>query len=131
MKIELPKYFKFDSFKLVGVYFLIQKGEIVYIGKTVNLFNRLLAHPCSGKYDHIRLIPCDKQKLSYYEKRWILRFAPKYNILHLSTWKSAEAGFRKYTRIYRNQAAVNGFKVVQIGSIKLIEELKVKKKQTV
>ena len=36
-----------------------------------------------------------------------------------------------YSWIYRNQAAVNGFKVVQIGSIKLIEELKVRKKQAV
>jgi hypothetical protein len=33
-----------------------------------------------------------------------------------------------YSWIYRNQAEKNGFKVVQIGSVKLIEELKSKKK---
>jgi hypothetical protein len=36
-----------------------------------------------------------------------------------------------YSWIYRSQAAKNGFKVVQVGSIKLIQEIKIKKRETV
>lgn len=61
-----------------GIYFLLQGGQVVYIGKTKNISHRLAGH--AGKnYDTYRFIPCEEVWLGHYEKRWIERFKPKYN----------------------------------------------------
>lgn len=61
-----------------GIYFLIYKKEIVYIGKTKNISHRLAGHG-SKNYEEYRFIPCEEVYLDAYEKRWIEKFKPKYN----------------------------------------------------
>jgi len=63
-----------------GVYFLIYKNKVVYIGQTQNFEHRLSSHKGKKNFDSCRFIPCDKEKLLMYESRWILRFQPEYNI---------------------------------------------------
>lgn len=83
MILTLPKYFNFEDLRIVGIYFLMKRGKIVYIGKTKNLIGRLWNHGLLGKFDHIRIINCDESELDRYEKRWIIKFRPKHNRQHL------------------------------------------------
>lgn len=68
------------------VYFLIRGKTIVYIGQSKSIRFRIHSHNCYIKYDKIRLIKCLPEKLTYYERRWIARFQPKYNIQYTKKW---------------------------------------------
>jgi len=59
------------------IYFLIQNGQIIYIGQTDNLTRRLKQHKIS--HDSCRAISCHVEKLNHYEERWINKFKPKFN----------------------------------------------------
>jgi excinuclease UvrABC nuclease subunit len=60
------------------IYFLFNGDELVYIGKTFNLKHRIPNH-FDKQYTYLRIIPCEKEKLYYYEMRLIKWFKPKYN----------------------------------------------------
>lgn len=66
-----------------GVYFLLKKSEIVYIGRTENIGIRLGGHRNGKKkkdFDRFRIIEClDSEKRKFYETRWLNKFRPKYN----------------------------------------------------
>lgn len=105
MILRIPKYFNFNDLRIVGVYFLMKKGRVVYIGKTTNGLRRLFSHNLMGLFDKIRIIECNKNKVDFYEKRWIIKFRPKYNRRHLfikiGHWST---GF-KYHPINKKEAA--------------------------
>lgn len=64
-----------------GIYFLLQSGKVVYVGQSTNVEKRLISHKCSEKqFDSCRVINCANNLLLYYEKRWIKRFNPTYNL---------------------------------------------------
>lgn len=63
---------------MTGIYFLIYRKRIVYVGETECLEKRLPGH-YDKKYTSVRFIPCAKDKMLEYESRWIKRFNPKYN----------------------------------------------------
>lgn len=66
-----------------GVYFLLIRGVVIYVGQTHDIINRILQHKAQlMKYDKVRFIKCDESKLSYYEKRWIEKFRPINNKQH-------------------------------------------------
>ena len=73
-----------DYPKIKGIYFCIDKKEnrIIYIGQSVSIYARLASNP---HYNHrtmlIRIMQCDDKKRLWYERRWILRFIPKYNTI--------------------------------------------------
>ncbi len=83
MSYNLDKYFKLEELKLPCVYFLIKRKKVVYIGSTYNLFVRMNNHPCIGLFDSIRIIRVEKDKLRGYERRLIIKFRPKLNIMFL------------------------------------------------
>ncbi len=60
------------------IYFIFYKNELVYIGQTVNLLRRIKEHH-SFKFDWVRFIECDRDKLKHYEARLIKYFKPKAN----------------------------------------------------
>lgn len=66
-----------DLFK-TGVYFLISREVVVYIGQTKRWPLRLSGHS-EKEFDNFRFIECDPVKRLYYESRWIKYFSPKYN----------------------------------------------------
>lgn len=79
--VKLPKYFNPESVRLSGIYFLMVGKNVLYIGQTCDLFSRINAHLQSGKpFVKVRFIPCRADMLNHYEKRWILRFKPFYNV---------------------------------------------------
>ena len=68
-----------------GVYKLIKDGEVVYIGMSVNIINRLTNHVCDKAIDFnsiefYTIDGVDKNGLLNIESRMIERFKPKYNI---------------------------------------------------
>lgn len=64
-----------------GIYFLLKDGIVVYVGQSTNVERRLISHKWTEKqYDSYRVINCANDLLLYYEKRWIKRFKPIYNM---------------------------------------------------
>lgn len=63
---------------MTGIYFLLYRKEIVYIGQSKNLSTRIKCHG-DKKFDTIRIIECSSKNMARYERRWILKFKPKYN----------------------------------------------------
>lgn len=67
----------------VGIYFLCQGKEIVYVGKTTNFFSRMSRHDGSNyEFDCIRFLPSKENKLDALEREYIARFKPKFNKMH-------------------------------------------------
>lgn len=68
---------------VIGLYFLVEDNELVYIGKSDNIMNRILTHRREGrkKFDSFFIIPvelsCDLPEL---EAEFIDRYKPKYNV---------------------------------------------------
>jgi hypothetical protein len=61
-----------------GIYFLIHKNKIVYIGQSVNVYFRISSH--SGKqFDSFTAIPCPKEHLNVLESLYINMFDPPLN----------------------------------------------------
>lgn len=74
-----------------GIYFLCDGMEVVYVGQSVAVFNRVSSHMylTEGKYDykkfdHARVyyVPCPKDELTETERYWIRTLRPKYNRAH-------------------------------------------------
>lgn len=100
-KIHTLLYFNFDQRKLCipGIYFLFDKGKLIYIGLSRIPMIRILDHyyssniPVKGLgpcFDQFRVIPLkkiyeDERILQHYEKRWIKKFSPEknFNTKHL------------------------------------------------
>lgn len=61
-----------------GIYFLIKRKKVVYVGQTIAFPKRLSGH-CSKDFDSVRFIQCSKKHLTKYEDRWIRLFRPKLN----------------------------------------------------
>lgn len=65
-----------------GIYFLICKSKIVYVGKaTYSIEDRLNIHRAKKRmtFDSISVIKCDLSELNLLEKYYIAKFTPKYN----------------------------------------------------
>ena len=89
MKLVFPKKFRVSDISISGIYFIVRKNKIVYIGKSVNIFSRLNSehkYLSFHKYDYIRFIQCKKSLIDRYEKRWILKFKPEFNHKYVSTY---------------------------------------------
>jgi len=63
---------------MIGIYFLIKKKKIVYIGQTIHWPDRLYGHR-DKDFDTTRFIKCDELMLRYYETRLIKLFRPELN----------------------------------------------------
>jgi hypothetical protein len=61
------------------IYFLMDGVNILYIGKSRNLPERIRNHNSSKLFTHVRFIRVDDSLLEHYEKRLIAYFKPKEN----------------------------------------------------
>jgi hypothetical protein len=62
-----------------GIYFLFNKKQLVYIGKTTNYPARVKTHR-DKDFDSMRFIECDEARLDYCERRLIYYFKPPLNV---------------------------------------------------
>lgn len=63
------------------IYFLYDKDEIVYIGKTEYGLKRILTHTTDKQFDSFKIKVFDKNILSEKETYYIAKYNPKYNKL--------------------------------------------------
>lgn len=72
------------SYPLRGVYFLIDGEEIVYVGRTPNVFRRVGEHLGRAPRERYYLLPLGPDvsdtELGWLERRYIDRFKPRLNI---------------------------------------------------
>jgi hypothetical protein len=88
----VPEGFADVSFLLrSGIYLLMKKDEIVYVGQSVKLAPRVATHAAQrgrkrGKnsvamfFDRVMVMPCALGELDRTEKELIQRYQPKYNV---------------------------------------------------
>jgi excinuclease UvrABC nuclease subunit len=90
----LKKYQKADLFEIgvsndpkIGIYFLWNKDELVYIGKTTNILFRINSHNSKSKnkknyeFTHFSFIITDNPFIiNIAEPLYIDKFKPKYNV---------------------------------------------------
>jgi len=63
-----------------SVYFLFEKGVLVYIGKSIHLSSRIRQHRDTKVFDEIYHIPIEERMLESVETALITFFQPKLNI---------------------------------------------------
>lgn len=62
----------------VGVYFLVSKNRVVYVGQSVNVFSRLTGHS-DKEFDSITYIKCKREHLDKIESLYIHVLQPTLN----------------------------------------------------
>lgn len=62
-----------------GIYFLLDKGEIVYIGKSTDIHNRVHDHKLDKIFDSYNMVEVDLIDLHKTERHFINKYLPKYN----------------------------------------------------
>lgn len=64
-----------------GVYFLLRKERIVYVGQSTNVYARLGCHASTGgkEFDAQHVIECELGELNWLEALYIVKFRPEYN----------------------------------------------------
>ena len=67
------------------IYFLLNKGNVVYIGKTRNIKQRLSQHRKNKTFDNYLTMNASQEELREY--KLIKRFKPKYNGSRISLKK--------------------------------------------
>lgn len=74
--------------QVAGVYVIIDGDEICYVGKSRNIYKRLLNH--RFEYDQIVVIECEQEEISLCEIRLIALLCPQFNseTMHLHQAKT-------------------------------------------
>lgn len=62
-----------------GVYFLVHKKRIVYVGQSTNVFSRIVTHTQSKTFDSYVFMPCEKKMLDKLESLYIHFLLPPLN----------------------------------------------------
>lgn len=64
-----------------GVYFLILRGEVVYVGQSVDVFGRLSRHLKTGRipFDCFNIVPAEVDALDDLEAQYIAALVPRHN----------------------------------------------------
>ena len=65
-----------DLDRACGVYFLIERNEVVYVGQSVNVFSRMREHCKSKRFDSYSYISCPREDLNVLESLYIHVFRP-------------------------------------------------------
>lgn len=68
---------------IAAIYFLRKRKRVIYIGRTTNIKQRIIAHKSISRpmfFDDFRFIKCSAEKQVEYEKRIIRIFKPKMNL---------------------------------------------------
>lgn len=69
----------FDCSPVCGVYLLILRNRVVYIGSSINVHQRIALHGGSKEFDRAVCVPVVAKDLRNYEGALIRFFCPRYN----------------------------------------------------
>ena len=71
---------KFKRKRAVGVYCLINKGEVIYVGSSENLSARIYSHTLGDKeFDSVEVHPCSRKDKASLEAALIVDYKPTNN----------------------------------------------------
>ena len=74
--IERPSiYLLIDQMELEG-------QQVVYVGQSIKPYTRMSQHLRDKFFTHIRVMPCRRDRMNYWEKKLIQAFKPEYNRTH-------------------------------------------------
>ena len=77
--IERPSiYLLIDQMELEG-------QQVVYVWQSIKPYTRMSQHLRDKFFTHIRVMPCRRDRMNYWEKKLIQAFKPEYNRTHNST----------------------------------------------
>jgi len=82
------------------IYVLFKQSDIVYVGQSINPYNRIGQHNKDKDFDHFRVMPCLKKRMAYWEKYLIYKYQPKYNIV------GKEKGDRIVKRVVKEEPTI-------------------------
>ena len=68
-------------FDTCGIYFLILKKKIVYVGQSINIYKRLDRHKGKKEFDSVTFIDCHPDDLTRLEAAYIAKFQPPLNAM--------------------------------------------------
>ena len=71
--------YKLEDMCYSCIYFLLNKGEVCYVGQSNRGMIRALTHYKDKEYDEIRVIVVNEELLDEKEAFYILKYTPKYN----------------------------------------------------
>ena len=74
----------------VGIFVLIKDGNIVYIGKSLDLQETIKQYLNSKKFDHINVIECPEKNLDKYFEHYIAIFNPVLNNPNVAEFNARE-----------------------------------------
>lgn len=60
------------------VYFLLQDGEVVYVGQTAHGLSRPFSHH-DKVFDEVKILFCEPEELDLIEDKYIQKYKPRYN----------------------------------------------------
>ena len=65
-----------------AIYVLFQGQEVVYVGQSINVYSRLGTHYQEGtkEFDSFRILYCKKKRMSFWERKLIKAYEPRYNV---------------------------------------------------
>jgi hypothetical protein len=68
----------------IGIYFLLKGSEIVYVGQSRTVYQRIETHKTDGtkEFDKACFFECSVEELDDIERTLIRAFGPKYNKTH-------------------------------------------------
>lgn len=83
--------------KVCGIYFLMEDGEVVYVGQSVNCHSRISDHVRleQKQFDSVYIIRADREALTQLENLYIKKFNPKYNSLANEPTRKTAWGIRQ------------------------------------
>ena len=97
--MELDEFANVSAVLRCGVYALVLKGQVVYVGKSKNMLTRVYTHrnlwstrrskhklnfiPTKGiLYDEVHVRPCSLEDIDDLEQAMIAKYKPRYNVKH-------------------------------------------------
>jgi len=114
-----------SALAFTGVYFLISQGRVVYVGQAVDVRRRIADHigEAVKKFDSVRAMAVDRDRLTPVERRYIRRFRPKYN--SCSTAKAAKALPTQIVKMSKRDA----MEAMGIDSVEAFDALEIPKRR--
>jgi hypothetical protein len=77
--VESAKKMTFPVGEHPCIYFLVEKGRVVYVGQTWSIYARIGSHAKSKLFDSVSMLNVHPDEMNNLEAAYILKFNPVYN----------------------------------------------------